>query len=922
MPINRYEIRNVYCLADPQLYKLASGKDDPEALLDGVAMAGLVGVLRQLGDLAEFSAEIFRDLHEEVMSTAARGHGLLVRIKHLESEIPPIERAFLSRTSHSAFFLNSGVDWHPSGRTTQNLITTGDLPRFVMDSYEECRGPPRLFLLDKFDVGGAGACLKRYTDPSVFKVEASIDETEITETIREKKIRQTKKKASRWKGGETPEVSQSSHAKLHQLFLEERTQTGATEAAGHMKLKKMPKKSPFGSEHYMNKLLDSPSRAEEVAHAPSKSRFEDSSTMGSPMKNTSPCVSSSKVAESHPSYADLEVHDNQITVNGETHTNGLQNAYPSESEVETRNQGTNSDANKHQLSDSQSIENLTATHDENNSITKVITASGNPETENAPPVGADSPSKPFAFIEIPFNQGTPTGADITNDTCIDVSKVPNVDQVANLEDDTLDTDEMCSDTGKLDSPRKSDERQFDKEDLDNKYPNDNSTPMILVTNILETTKNQTGYDFESHSTHSVVSSSQSVISRVNELSSDTVFNDDISVTEEQLEEKGADLLVISDQAEGETESDNLGIEPVAVADANTNECIEDSVPKDETGTRSEVKETESKYSDGKRDDDAKLNPDSKESVDDNKFDQSSSESHSVLVSEKPPTMELRSHDIITDHEDIIAPCHHESTVSTKSDHDLESLDHGDHVDVQPSFVEDKVNQPIGQLPTLVSEKLPTMELISHEIKPFDQVKQQPSPVLSGFTILPQLPQVKVEDPPPLPPLPPMQWRMRKLQNPWSTPINGGQHIDSHQEVTFDETHEENQKPHTQLNEVFWPSSSLYSLPRVLEEMQNDIRPMKIHRSPLIDAVAAHDKNKLRKVSDLEPTQILKGDEKDTLLDQILAKSVNLKPAVQTRPSIQGPTTNLRVVAILEKANAIRQAFAGSDDDDSDNWSDS
>lgn len=621
-----------------------------------------------------------------------------------------------------------------------------------------------------------------------------------------------------------------------------------------MKLKKMPKKSPFGSEHYMNKLLDSPSRAEEVAHAPSnEARFEDSSIMGSPMKNTSPCVSSSKVAESQPSYADLEVHDNQITVNDEIHTNGLQNAYPSESEVVTRTQGTNSDANKHQLSDSQSIENLTAAYDDNHSITKAITASGNHETENPPPVGANSPSKPFASIEIPFHPETPTGADITNDTCIYVSKVLNVDQVANLEDGTLDTNEMCSDrTGKLDSPRKRDRRQFDKEDLDNKYPNDSSAPMILVPHILETTKNQTGYDLESHSTHSVVSSSQSVISRVDELSGDTAFSDNISVTEEHLEEKGADLLVISDQAEGETESDNLRIEPVIVADANTNEHIDDAVLKDETGTGSEGKETESKYSDVKRDDDTKLDPDSKESADDNKVDQSSSESYSVLVYEKPPIMELQSHDIIADQEDIVAPCHHEPTVSTKSDHDLESksLDHGDHVDVQSSFVEDKVNQPIGQLPTLVSEKLPTMKLISHEIKPFDQVKQQPSPVLSGFTILPQLPPVKVEDTPPLPPLPPMQWRMRKLQNPWATPTNGGQHIDNHQEVTFAETHEENQKPNTQLNEVFWPSSSLYSLPLVLEEMQNDTQPTKIQRprSPLIDAVAAHDKNKVMLVS--------------------------------------------------------------------------
>jgi hypothetical protein len=33
----------------------------------------------------------------------------------------------------------------------QNLITRGGLPHFVMDSYEECRGPPQLFLLDKYD---------------------------------------------------------------------------------------------------------------------------------------------------------------------------------------------------------------------------------------------------------------------------------------------------------------------------------------------------------------------------------------------------------------------------------------------------------------------------------------------------------------------------------------------------------------------------------------------------------------------------------------------------------------------------------------------------------------------------------------------------------------------------------------------------
>ncbi|KAK3032880.1 hypothetical protein RJ639_037057 [Escallonia herrerae] len=261
MPLSRYQIRNEFSLADPELYR-AADKDDPEALLEGVAMAGLVGVLRQLGDLAEFAAEIFHDLHEEVTVTAARGHGLMLRVQQLEAEFPSIEKAFLSQTSHSSFFSNAGTDWHPNLHTNQNLITQGDLPRFVMDSYEESRGPPRLFLLDKFDVAGAGACLKRYTDPSFFKVEPSSYGMTYAEIQREKRARKVKKKVSRWRNGDTPEVLPASHAKLHQLFLEERVENGVSDPARLVKLKKRLNGFPFHSKvgrSYMEKFLKTPS---------------------------------------------------------------------------------------------------------------------------------------------------------------------------------------------------------------------------------------------------------------------------------------------------------------------------------------------------------------------------------------------------------------------------------------------------------------------------------------------------------------------------------------------------------------------------------------------------------------------------------------------------------------------------------------
>ncbi|XP_062212825.1 SCAR-like protein 1 isoform X2 [Phragmites australis] len=199
----RYQIRNEYGLSDPELYAAPGEEDDPEALLEGVAMAGLVGVLRQLGDLAEFAAGIFHDLHEDVMATASRGHGLMLRLQQLEAEFPAVEKAIISQTDHSNYPHDDGVEWHANLQLKQNMITQGDMPRFILDSYEECRGPPHLFTLDKFDLAGAGASLKRYSDPSFFKTEHASNMIEMDVVI-EKKPRRIKK-AMRWRKGATLE---------------------------------------------------------------------------------------------------------------------------------------------------------------------------------------------------------------------------------------------------------------------------------------------------------------------------------------------------------------------------------------------------------------------------------------------------------------------------------------------------------------------------------------------------------------------------------------------------------------------------------------------------------------------------------------------------------------------------------------------
>ena len=54
MPLVRFEVRNELRLGLGELYREANHEEDPKAVLDAVAAAALVGILRQLGDLAEF----------------------------------------------------------------------------------------------------------------------------------------------------------------------------------------------------------------------------------------------------------------------------------------------------------------------------------------------------------------------------------------------------------------------------------------------------------------------------------------------------------------------------------------------------------------------------------------------------------------------------------------------------------------------------------------------------------------------------------------------------------------------------------------------------------------------------------------------------------------------------------------------------
>ncbi|RID61900.1 hypothetical protein BRARA_E01007 [Brassica rapa] len=168
MPLVRVEVRNVYGLGKTELHRDVD-REDPKAALDGVAVSGLVGILRQLGDLTEFATEIFHGIQEEVILTSSRSNKLKMRLKQIEATVPLIQKAVLEQPNHIQFAYTGGLEWHPRIPNVQDYFVYDDLPQFIMVPYDNCRDPPRLHLLDKFDINGPGSCLKRYTDPTHFK---------------------------------------------------------------------------------------------------------------------------------------------------------------------------------------------------------------------------------------------------------------------------------------------------------------------------------------------------------------------------------------------------------------------------------------------------------------------------------------------------------------------------------------------------------------------------------------------------------------------------------------------------------------------------------------------------------------------------------------------------------------------------------
>ena len=68
-----------------------------------------------------FAADVFHDLHEQVITTSARGRKVLTRVQNIEAALPSLEKAVKNQKSHIHFSYVSG-SYFVTGSLVKNKL--------------------------------------------------------------------------------------------------------------------------------------------------------------------------------------------------------------------------------------------------------------------------------------------------------------------------------------------------------------------------------------------------------------------------------------------------------------------------------------------------------------------------------------------------------------------------------------------------------------------------------------------------------------------------------------------------------------------------------------------------------------------------------------------------------------------------------
>uniref|UniRef100_F6HM96 Protein SCAR n=1 Tax=Vitis vinifera TaxID=29760 RepID=F6HM96_VITVI len=938
MPLVRVEVRNEYGLGLHELYGDAN-REDPKAVLDGVAVAGLVGILRQLGDLAEFAAEVFHGLQEQVTTTASRSHKLLVRVQQIEAALPLLEKSILAQRSHIHFAYTAGSNWHASIPNEQNHFIYHDLPRFIMDSYEECRDPPRLHLLDKFDTGGLGSCLKRYSDPTFFR-RASVGSDEANaEKAQRDKARKIKKKRSLQRNGELSRSASISNRSGRVQYTSANVR-GQTSPSRTVSTVDMALKSDLGDHSNSFDSRTGSGYIECVFHLSSPIQPEEQQPKGS------------------SSGLKMQSHDTFDSASPDGQTKLLENGFPHNSPQKQ----TGCSSSCVTWDEKTEIVEPKGQESDGDEASEMLPTICNLETQERAPVSIRNVDEmDILLVDDPVSIRNVDEMDIL---LVDENSPKSISGGNQIDEIESETDNYMDALNTIDSESENDfdcqtKREVEQysshfnnegtEDRDNKTLGSEHHPSDLESCTASHSSSNQGMSLNSPNS---VPSVESVISNLS--SSTSPISNSQGPTDDKVrssfcesQESSADVSSVH-SVKFWTNGGLLGLEPSKPPDFSVSAFEETSghqsvsyqtYPetdfKKQFGRESPINSLSSsppleqmkisfhpingfetsklklKFPDGSHCNESirdmfpsfQLVPDPATPLHDIDFDSDDDtfcrsspcmsddclSHHSESNSEQWECGETL---INKDHELYDALCRISSTESVSSSQELEGVAHGT-IRADSGHIANGVEP--SQSGLLLD--LPSFDAVNPLLK--QEIKDDSDP-----RVLLEVQYPKESMPPP-PPLPPLQWRALK---PDSDMAEEKQYVISEAlDHLFD-------------LKLLESTDSQHSEPVLARQQQNVEANACKPKSNVIEKQDRQKSNGQKEVN--EAANGKKMDEREDFLEQIRTKSFSLRRTATPRLTVMPtPATNVSVTAILEKANAIRQAVGSDDGEDDDNWSD-
>lgn len=138
---------------------------EKQKILPTINHATRCGLMEQMALLFSFSTKLFEGLVEDATKTSERIKSITQRVDVLVDQVPQTQH-FVQTIDPSVTFGYQRLEYNNEQQEDQQLFSPQTLPLSVKDSWDRCKPPPNLALLDVFDP--SSSCLKKYTNPNFF----------------------------------------------------------------------------------------------------------------------------------------------------------------------------------------------------------------------------------------------------------------------------------------------------------------------------------------------------------------------------------------------------------------------------------------------------------------------------------------------------------------------------------------------------------------------------------------------------------------------------------------------------------------------------------------------------------------------------------------------------------------------------------